>query len=482
MKQEGANGIIDQILFQEYHVLSLLGSGGSSSVYLAEHITLRYYRAIKCIPKTLSQTASYRMEAGLLKNLRHPGIPQIYDTREDEKYYYIIEEYVQGESLSAFVQNQSNISQETVLSVGIQLCEIIEYLHQQKPNPVLYLDFKPEHIILCGKQLKLIDYGNAICVTYEEKTSLFYGTPGFAAPEQYTGKMLNPQTDIYGIGAVLYYMLTKEVLPHFSVTSLTVSKCCSVYFKKIILKAVFPKRKYRYSSVGILKKELQKVSLYRNGRLLIPHFLEKIFIVGSQKRVGTTHIAISLVCWLNSQKKKSIYEAKDDATVLSALLSYKEGCRQEQRMCTYQSFRGVIESCKEEQKTSSEQAFQSVRKDYRNRLGKNADARIVDFGADILAAAEEVSDMVILVLGGRPWEFEAGIQAYEKLSGEENLILICNYKDKQMAVKYAEIFQRKVFCFPLDANPFSITREKTNLFRSIFKEEQIIQRMNPSSR
>ncbi len=82
---------------------------------------MNQYRAIKCIPKAQTRSASGYREAVLLKNLRHPDIPMIYNTEDDEQYYYVIEEYIQGESLSAFVQNQHNISQETIVSIGIYI-------------------------------------------------------------------------------------------------------------------------------------------------------------------------------------------------------------------------------------------------------------------------------------------------------------------------------------------------------------------------
>ena len=201
---KGANAIIQKVLFQRYHVLSLLGSGSSSSVYLAEHMKLNQYRAIKCIPKTQTRNASHELEVSLLKNLRHPGIPMIYDVEEDEEYFYIIEEFVRGESLSAFVQSHDNISQETIISVGIQLCEVLAYLHGQKPKPVLYLDLKPEHIILCGNQLKLIDFGIAAILQKEGNPFHSCGTRGFAAPEQYMGCGIDTQTDVFGYGVPVY--------------------------------------------------------------------------------------------------------------------------------------------------------------------------------------------------------------------------------------------------------------------------------------
>ena len=93
----------------------MLGSGSSSTVYLAEHLKLKIFRAIKRIPKclteksSLSQEVDFPQEADLLKNLNHPGIPLIYDIDEDDDYIYMIEEFIQGESLDTYVLHQRDI-------------------------------------------------------------------------------------------------------------------------------------------------------------------------------------------------------------------------------------------------------------------------------------------------------------------------------------------------------------------------------------
>ena len=445
--------IINTILFRKYHVLSLLGSGGSSSVYLAEHTKLNHFRAIKCIPKHSVRGASGYPEASLLMSLKHPGIPMIYDIEEDDTYFYIIEEYIQGESLAAFVQNRDNISQETVIQFGIQLCEVIAYLHHQKPNPILYLDLKPEHIILCGDRLKLIDFDIATTVGEGGNPYQCCGTRGFAAPEQYNGQPCNERTDVFGIGAILYYMLAGQGLPSFLQNTLPFPKYCSNSFKKIILKAVSPRMELRYSHVDQLREQLKKVSLSRTGRRPGVHLLEKIIVTGSQKRVGTTHVSIGLVSWLNCRGTQAFYEAKGE-DMLPSLVSYKEGAVVENGILKYQDFRAVFSGQPKAQATDVHMAVQ-------------------DFGEDVAAAAEaEGESLILLVLGTRPWEMEAAIRAYDRLSGEEDLVLLCNYNGKQTARRYAGIFRRKVFCFPLDEDPFVQTREKQRLFEEILKERR----------
>lgn len=419
-------------------------------MYLAEHLKLEQYRAVKCIPKAQVRISTQYLEASLLKNLRHPGIPMIYDIEEDEMFLYIIEEYIQGESLSAFVQNHSNISQEIIVSFGIQLCGIIEYLHNQKPYPILYLDFKPEHIILCKSQLKLIDYG----ISSELKgnrTFQSHGTPGFAAPEQLNGCNLVLQTDVYGIGAILYYMLTKELVSSYFDAFHLFPKYCSLHFKKIIKKAISPEYKKRYENARELRKALMKHSFGRTDIQPNAHLLKKISIVGSQKHIGVTHIAISLVSWLNHQNQETYYESTRSSNLISSLTSYQDHLWEEHGVVRYHNFQAVtISSFLTETKKSH--------------------IFVQDYGTDVGSVqGEENCDFLILVLGSRPWEIEYGLQACQALAGEEHLVLLCNYNDKQAAGKYASVLRKQVYYFPLDQDPFAWTKEKHQLFQEILK-------------
>lgn len=416
---------------------------------------LKTYRAIKCILKTQSEPSSFLLEASLLKNLRHPGIPIIYDVEEDDTYFYLIEEYIQGESLYAYVQSYDNISQDTVISFGIQLCSVLEYLHNQKPMSILYLDLKPEHIILCGNQLKLIDYGISTLLIGSGNQCQNLGTKGFAAPEQYRNEALTVQTDIYGMGALLYYMLTKKILPHKQGISFIFPKNFSKNFRHIILKATAHNMEDRYENINQLRDMLQKELMYRTGHSQKMHLLKKIIITGSQGRIGVTHFAISLVSWLNRKGNSAFYEEKNHNEILGQLAQYKEGFCEQGGILRYQSFQAI----------SGDSTIKT------SVLSHHLGILVQDYGFDLdPVLQDEFPDMLILIAGGRAWETEAAIKAYEMLSGEENLIIICNYNHKQKARDYAKIFQKKVFCFPLDEDPFLVTREKDRLFAQIMKE------------
>ena len=93
----------------------------------------------------------------------------------------MIEEYIQGESLETFVSHQKSISEELIVKLGIQLCDIFTYLHHLSPYPILYQDLKPEHIILCGDQVKLLDFGIASFFTGFGKNFQLYGTSRYCA-------------------------------------------------------------------------------------------------------------------------------------------------------------------------------------------------------------------------------------------------------------------------------------------------------------
>ena len=106
------NTTTNNILSGKYEVLDHLGSGSFGSVLLVRHTSLDLERAIKIIPRTQVSSISELTEAKLLKSLHHPGLPKIYDIEEDTLNYYLVEEYIQGESLDQFLLRQSFISEK----------------------------------------------------------------------------------------------------------------------------------------------------------------------------------------------------------------------------------------------------------------------------------------------------------------------------------------------------------------------------------
>ena len=198
----------DAILFGKYQLLQVIGTGRTCEVYLARHIGLEEYRAIKKIPRTSVDHTDFHKEATILKGLKAPGIPVIYDLEEDEDYFYLIEEYLEGLSLQELAEKEGTLSKAMTVSIGIQICRLVYYLHSAEPNPILYLDLQPNNLLLCHDTVKLIDFGQAIFLRDAGNLKKRYGTVGYAAPEQVGVCQSDARADIYSLGVVLNQVVT----------------------------------------------------------------------------------------------------------------------------------------------------------------------------------------------------------------------------------------------------------------------------------
>ena len=444
--------IYDHILFHKYRIVSLLGRGSSSSVYLVEHLKLKSYRAIKCISKC-SRSGSLLPEANLLKSLRHPGIPIIYDVKEDDSYFFIIEEYIPGESLSSLLQAQNSISFSLMVSIGIQLCDIFEYLHHQTPVPVLYLDLKPEHIILYGNQIKLIDFGISLRTNSVGNVSQPYASPGFAAPEQRFGGSCTTRTDIYGVGAILYFMLTKHHLTHLPCDFFRLRNYCSFYFQFVVFKSSALLPFLRYQNIRQLKCALQKTSEAHPCFLGKMHLLRRIAVIGSQPHIGTTHFSIAFVCWLNQQGLDAVYLEHNRTHTIPQLDTFLPGFAKIDDCYYYQDFCAADGSGNFQ---SPDSLVRTILKSHRICL--------LDCGNLTLTQSAD-ADLVIVLTGSRPWEQERTVNAISHFKHLEHTRIVCNYQAQTAAKQYTQLLEQPVYCFPLDENPFSPTPAKDRFFR-----------------
>lgn len=194
----------------KYKTLNLIGSGGMSKVYLAESTSLGTKWAIKAVDKKLHTEFDLLAEPNILKKLNHPSLPRIIDIEEDENNLYIIEDYIDGVSLDRQLKEKKNFDENTVINWAKQLCNVLIYLHNQKPNPIIYRDMKPANIIVDNdNNVKLIDFGIAREFKIDNDSDTTYmGTRGYAAPEQYGSSQSDKRTDIYSLGVTIYHLLT----------------------------------------------------------------------------------------------------------------------------------------------------------------------------------------------------------------------------------------------------------------------------------
>ena len=183
----------------KYKILDVIGRGGMSIVYLAINEKANRSWAVKELIRTDPRAAGIsKKETDLLKKLHHPGIAGIVDVIEQKESQLIVMDYVEGHSLDQVLKEQGVCSEREVLDVGIQLCEVLEYLHTRKP-PVIYRDLKPSNVMKKpdGK-LVLIDFGAAREYRrYSDGDTVLLGTRGYAAPEQYESQgQTDARTDI----------------------------------------------------------------------------------------------------------------------------------------------------------------------------------------------------------------------------------------------------------------------------------------------
>lgn len=185
-------------------MIRLLGSGGEGKVYLVKHLVTEQLRAAKLLGKGVNGDAMH--ELYMMKHLNHPSLPKVIDLIEEEQELWLIMEYIQGSQLQPVYQKKK--AAEQFYAVAEQLADVLLYLHT-RDSPVWHLDIKPANILICPNgRVVLIDFGTAIVCQDRNGEQHYYGTKGFASPEQQTkNERTDGRSDIYGFGAVMYYCL-----------------------------------------------------------------------------------------------------------------------------------------------------------------------------------------------------------------------------------------------------------------------------------
>ncbi|WP_147380249.1 serine/threonine protein kinase [Oceanobacillus picturae] len=201
------------ILREKYKVVEHIATGGMSEVYRVQEVNNSFQEwAVKISNMSSKLSRKLIDETKLLSELDHPILPRVADFFQDDNYFYLVLEYVEGVSLAEFLEDDSNeLKLEDIVNIGVQLCDVLYYLHTRKPHPIIYRDLKPGNILLKkDAQITLIDFG--ISRKYQEKQmrdTVQIGTVGFAAPEQFEKKQTDKRTDLFSLGALLYYLLSK---------------------------------------------------------------------------------------------------------------------------------------------------------------------------------------------------------------------------------------------------------------------------------
>ncbi len=200
------------VLAERYRIVRLLGQGGMGAVYLAEDARLGRLWAVKeNFDTSAPSRRRFEDEAKILASLKkHPNLALVVDYffAQTTGGQYLVMEYIEGEDVEHLIQAQGKVPLADVIGWTGGLLDAIEYLHAQ-PSPIIHRDIKPANIKISDGRAILVDFGIAKMFVAGQMTStrLQAVTPGFAPPEQYTGGT-DIRSDIYALGATLYYTLT----------------------------------------------------------------------------------------------------------------------------------------------------------------------------------------------------------------------------------------------------------------------------------
>lgn len=285
-----------------YILKQLIGSGGFGNTYLAEQVSLGRKVAIKefymkefcerdnntsqvIVPTEGGKQIvdryknKFLKEARMIASLRNEHIIQIHDIFEEYGTAYYVMDYIEGGSLKDYVENNGHLSDKKACSYILQVADALKYLHSFN---ILHLDIKPSNILIDNNErLVLIDFG--ISKRYDSEGNQTSTTPagiskGYAPIEQYQQGNISgftPSTDIYSLGATLYFLLTGETPPEASIVYEeglpSIINTFRISISETLLQSMAPRRKDRFQSINDFinsvsrNDELTNVSMLKPG-------------------------------------------------------------------------------------------------------------------------------------------------------------------------------------------------------------------------
>ncbi len=262
-----------QVLQSRYRILGIIGMGGMGAVYQGRDLhfpTVPKLVAVKEMinmaqDQQLRETTmkNFEREAEILATLNHPAIPQIYDFFSFGDRAYLVMEYIQGKDLEGILNSTEDfLPIEQIRQWGIEICDVLSYLHNHEPEPIVFRDMKPSNVMIDHhRRVRLIDFG--IAKTFQiGQPGTMIGTDGYAAPEQYKG-LASPSADIYALGATLHHLLTRRdprLEPPFSFHKrpiLELNPMVPEALAAVVMRAVNYNPEDRYASAEAMKQSLE---------------------------------------------------------------------------------------------------------------------------------------------------------------------------------------------------------------------------------
>ena len=269
MCEQATDGRLGSVIQGRYRLKSFLARGGMGSVFLCDDLRLSGQKwAIKEMLsahplETSLLQESFRREAEMLARLRHPSLPAIVDSFMDGNRHYLVMEYIAGTTLGRHIEESGPVSHEQSLQWGLELAEVLDYLHAQSP-PVIFRDLKPDNVLVAeGKRLKLVDFGLARHFRPgKSRDTQAAGSIGYSPPEQWEDREQTDQrSDIYGWGAVMHFLLSgKPPSATYGQQKLNqLRPDLDTRMDSLILKCLEPDPGLRYQNCGELIRRLREL-------------------------------------------------------------------------------------------------------------------------------------------------------------------------------------------------------------------------------
>lgn len=274
------------VLDNRYELLELLGEGGMGQVFKARHNRLGKIFAVKSLrnlsPDPQEQAKfldAFEIEARILAELDHPALAKVTDFFEMHGTHFLVMEFIDGRTLARVIElAPRNLSQRRVLQWADELCRVLGYLHSQKP-PVIVRDLKPENIMIDSKRrLRLVDFGISKRLRPGEGTHEIVkgmGTAEYAPLEQYGSSTTDQRSDIYALGATLYFLLTEIAPPPAwkrasegvePIPPTQVNPTVSPAFERLLLEMMALKKEDRPASIETVLQAVSSIPEVENSR------------------------------------------------------------------------------------------------------------------------------------------------------------------------------------------------------------------------
>ncbi len=272
----------DQML-GKYQILDRLGAGGFGTVYLAEDKLLNRRVALK-VPHHQQDEQGMLQEPRIMAGLKHPNIVELITVEQKGDTFFMVMEYIDGESLDKLIRRERHLQPERALDISIDVASAIGFAHSHK---VLHRDLRPANILLTAEGLaKVTDFGTSrLLATQDLFARTRIGSPPYMAPEHFRGRAVF-QSDIWSLGITMYEMLTGTV-PFYDADPVKIAQAFTSQtvvppylrhqgvpkaFSEVVMKALAVNLGDRYLSAQALLDDLNrlKYSLTKDTRPLVP--------------------------------------------------------------------------------------------------------------------------------------------------------------------------------------------------------------------